>query len=460
MNRLNRYQILLGMILFFQAVLGVMYAVRTPHWQAPDEPAHFNYVRALAETGAFPVLQQGDYDQAFLEKIKSEKFPPDLSIDSIRYEAHQPPLYYVAALPVYLAARVLGADIVLALRLLNVALAIVLSLVAFRIFRYVFPGNELLPLVGVGVMATVPMHVAMTAAINNDTLAEVVVGVILLLAVRRLHGEMTGRRFLVMGGLAYGIALLTKTTIYSTAALLVAAEVGYRQIVEARQSAQETRRGTLRPRMPALGTAGKTLAPLFGISLALSGLWFARNALVYGASDLFGWGRHDAVVAGQTTTAQWIAANGLRNTLIDLFAISFKSFWAQFGWMGVLVSDRIYVFLFVLSAAASLGAVLMLARLWREREGLGSETRWTWLLLGLLLALVIAADAYYNLKFFQPQGRYLFYGLIPIAALWSGGLYELLNARYARVVFALLYVVMLGLCYVSLVWYIVPQLAR
>jgi hypothetical protein len=456
---LNRTRAVLAIILFFQALLGVMYAVRTPHWQAPDEPAHFNYVRALAETGAFPVLQQGDYDQAYLERIKSEKFPPELAIDSIRYEAHQPPLYYVAATPVYLAARALGADVVLALRLLNVALAIVLSLIAYRIFGHVFPGNSLLPLAGVGIMATVPMHIAMTAAINNDTLAEVVVATILLLALARLNGKVTGRRFLVLGGLAYGIALLTKTTIYSGAALLIAAEAGYQTIVAARGRAAVT--GEVRPGPgPALGAAGRTLVPLFVIALALSGFWFARNATVYGANDLFGWARHDAVVAGQTTTAQWIEANGLGNTLIDLFAISFKSFWAQFGWMGVLVSDRIYVFLFVLSAAATAGALFMLARMWRERDSLSRETRWTWVLLGLLLALVIGADAYYNLKFFQPQGRYLFYGLIPIAALWAGGLYELLNTRYARIVFALLYIVMLGLCYVSLAWYIVPQLAR
>jgi hypothetical protein len=176
--------------------------------------------------------------------------------------------------------------------------------------------------------------------------------------------------------------------------------------------------------------------------------------------DLFGWARHDAVVAGQPTTAEWIAAHGLRDTVFDLLTISFRSFWAQFGWMGVLVDERIYFFLFLVSACAALGAILMLARRRRERKEWGSASRWTWALLGLLLALVVAADAYYNLKFFQPQGRYLFYALIPIAALWSGGLYELLNARYAALALGVLYVVMLALDYAALVWFIVPQLAR
>src|SRR5581483_9653585 len=94
----------LAVVLVMQLCMGVLYATRTPRWQAPDEPAHFNYVRALAETGTFPVLRQGDYDQAYLERLKSEKFPPELSIDIVRYESHQPPLYYLLAAPVYLLA--------------------------------------------------------------------------------------------------------------------------------------------------------------------------------------------------------------------------------------------------------------------------------------------------------------------------------------------------------------------
>lgn len=457
---LNSSRLVLAVILFFQIVFGVMYAMRTPRWQAPDEPAHFNYVRVLAETGVFPVLQQGDYDAAYLEKIKSEKFPPELPVDSIRYEAHQPPLYYLLAVPLYLGAQALGADVVLALRLWSVFLGLLISLTAFRIFRFVFPANPLLRLAGVGLIATLPMHIAMSAAINNDTLAEVVVATILLLAILRVQGQIERKRFLVLGGLGYGIALLTKTTIYSSAVLLLAAEIGHQQIFAARNGASAARFTTLRPSMPALLAAGKTLLPLLAIAFALSGAWFVRNALTYGVTDMFGWQRHDLVVAGQTTTAQWIATNGLRNTLIDLVAISAKSFWAQFGWMGVLVNDRIYVLLFGLSAAASLGALIHLARLWHQRRAYPSEVRWTWLLLGLLLALVVAADVYYNLKFFQPQGRYLFYALIPIAALWAGGLYELLNARYVRLVFALLYVALLGLDYIALAWFIVPQLAR
>lgn len=457
---LNHTRIILLVILFFQLVLGVMYAVRTPRWQAPDEPAHFNYVRTLAETGAFPVLQQGDYDQQYLEKIKAAKFPPELAIDSIRYESHQPPLYYALAAPFYLAARAAGLDPVVVLRLLNVALALALSVMAYWIFRAVFPAQPLLRLAAVGLMATLPMHIAMSAAVNNDALAELVLAVILLLAARRLYGKLHWRRYVLLGGLAYALALLTKTTIYSSGALLIVGELGAQQIAAARQGASVRRWATLALRPQALLKAGRTIVPLFGLALLISLPWFVRNAMTYGVTDLFGWTRHDAVVAGQPTTAAWIARYGVRTVLFDFFAISFKSFWAQFGWMGVLVNDRIYVLLGVLTLTAALGVALWLARLLRSPRAFPSEARWMWLLLGILVLLAAGAHVYYNLKYVQPQGRYLFPGLIGIAAFGAAGLNEWLNARYARWVFGLLYLAMLALDYIALAWFIVPQLAR
>jgi 4-amino-4-deoxy-L-arabinose transferase-like glycosyltransferase len=110
--------LLLVLILGIYAALGVLFAARTPAWQAPDEPAHYNYVRYLAQSGQFPVLQMGDYPSAYLEQIKSQHFPPDMSIDAIRYEFHQPPLYYVLAAPLF----ALTGGSLLVLRLFSVLL--------------------------------------------------------------------------------------------------------------------------------------------------------------------------------------------------------------------------------------------------------------------------------------------------------------------------------------------------
>src|SRR2546425_6914846 len=88
-------------IVWAYTLLVALYAVHTPPWQVPDEPAHFNYVRVIAEQATLPVLQAGDYNQAYLDDIKARHFPAGMSIDPIRYESHQPPLYYVVEAPFY-----------------------------------------------------------------------------------------------------------------------------------------------------------------------------------------------------------------------------------------------------------------------------------------------------------------------------------------------------------------------
>src|SRR5512135_1174920 len=103
--KLSRPPALLALILLLYLVLATLYAVYTPPWQAPDEPAHYNYIRYVAQNGSFPVLHMGDYPHAYLEQIKAAGFPPSMPIDSIRYEFHQPPLYYALAAVVFTAAH-------------------------------------------------------------------------------------------------------------------------------------------------------------------------------------------------------------------------------------------------------------------------------------------------------------------------------------------------------------------
>ena len=433
-------------ILALYLVLGALYALRTPPWETPDEPAHFNYVRYIAEHGALPELKAGDYDQAYLEAIKAAKFPASMPIDSIRYASHHPPLYYLLAAPLYLIARPAGLYSALyALRFFSLALGLIVLVIAFRVLSEIFGNDSLTVLASVGLMATVPMHLAMNAAVNNDTLAEVVVALVLLISIWRAKGKIDDRRFILAGGISYGLALLTKETIYMSAVLLVGAEMLYR-----RSRTHDTR--------SLLALSLRLLVPLFAVALVLSAPWFIRNAVTYGPTDLLGWARHDAVVVGQPTTAEWVARYGLSHIVADFFIITFKSFWALFGWMGVLVNDRIYVGLFVPVSVALLGLVLSSWRVVRERKTLASEPGRGIVLLALLLGVILAEHVWYNLKFVQPQGRYLFPALIPIAAFLAMGLQELVVERYRRVVFVLLYLALLTLDYISLAWFIVPQL--
>ena len=165
----------LALIIATYLVVGALFAVYTPAWQVPDEPAHYNYIRHLAEQGRVPVLQEGDYLQDYLEKIKSQKFPRHLSIDPIRYEFHQPPLYYLLATPVFK----LFDGALLPLRLLSVALGAGLVYSAYRVALSVCPAQPVLALGTAAFVAFVPMHVAVTAAVSNDTLSELLMALAL-----------------------------------------------------------------------------------------------------------------------------------------------------------------------------------------------------------------------------------------------------------------------------------------
>src|SRR5262245_46007342 len=93
--------LLLVPIVLAYGYLAVGYARATPRWNNPDEPAHVNVVRQIATTGTLPVLAEGDWDQSLLDRLTSSWFPNDYEVEGIRYEGHQPPLYYLLAAPVY-----------------------------------------------------------------------------------------------------------------------------------------------------------------------------------------------------------------------------------------------------------------------------------------------------------------------------------------------------------------------
>jgi len=393
-------RLIFGVILCTYLLLGGLYAAYTPAWQAPDEPAHYNYVRYLAESGRFPVLHYGDYPHAYLEQIKSARFPPDMSIDPIRYEFWQPPLYYVLAAPLY---RLFGGAL-LPLRLLSVILGAGVVAMAYAIVLAWRPGDTTLALAAAAFVAFIPMHLTMVASVNNDPLAELLLAAVMLLLIR-LSKEATwsprGCRYLVAIGLLLGLGLVTKATVYIAIPLGVIALLLLK----------------LRP----APLAGRTLA-LFGVALALAIPWYVRNLALYGWPDLLGVRNHDAVVVGQLRTEDYLAAVGGVTYLKNFTLTSFQSFWGQFGWMAVPMDRRIYLALALLSALIGAGCVLAV---WRRRTAAGAD----FVLIALWLTFTILIYVYYNLSLVQFQGRYLFPALIPIGILAALGLREITSRR-------------------------------
>jgi hypothetical protein len=143
--------------------------------------------------------------------------------------------------------------------------------------------------------------------------------------------------------------------------------------------------------------------------------------MVYGNLDVLGRQRHDLVVSGQPRTVLgWDALGHFAQT-------SFNSFWAQFGWMGILVDQRYYQALAVACALALAGLTVWLARRWGSQP---AATRWGLALLGLLFALIFGGMVQYNLDYIQPQGRYLFPAAVTVALALALGLAEMGETRW------------------------------
>ncbi|HUT18080.1 MAG TPA: DUF2142 domain-containing protein [Anaerolineae bacterium] len=419
-----RAPIALAAIVVVYLALGVLYATLTPPWQVPDEPAHYNYVRHLVEERRLPVLQQGDYDQAYLSEIVDQKFDPAYPIDSIRYEYHQPPLYYLLLAPVY----ALSGGALLPLRLTSVLLGAGVVIVAYLVVHKAYPSRTGLALGTAAFLAFIPQHIAMNAGVQNDPLAELILGLVLLRLVSWLRSDTawTTRQHAVTG-VIIGLGLLTKLSAYVAVPLaLVAVVLKYSGSYPRRGRTSERERG-FEGRGLDVQAALAALAALLLPALLLGLPWFVRNAVVYGSLDFTGLGRHAEVVQGQLTTAQWIARYGWRQLPGAFVRTTFRSFWGQFGWMAVPMEWRVYLALRVFSIFAGVGLVFRLVDAWDA----GRRPSASLLLLLCSGILTLGSYLWYNLSFYQAQGRYLFPALIPIGLAWTLGLEESLRRRTA-----------------------------
>lgn len=380
-------------------IVAGLFAVRVPDWQAPDEPAHYNVVRQIAERGCCPLIEQGDWDQTLLENLKSTKFTPFRYSDvplreailTVEYEDHQPPLYYMLLAPVYSLTN----GSLAALRLASVVIGAGVVIAAYAVSLRAFRGEYGVAWAAAAFVAFLPQHVHILASVNNDALAWALCGAILWASIDYADGGRTPPWAL---GLLVGAALLTKSTAYLMGGVALVAVW------------MRIERFSLRPFVSYLVPA-----------VVLGLLWWLRNIAIYGFPDFLGLREHDAVVVGQTRTAEYIAQFGTSQYIADALQTTVTSFFGQFGWMGIplwSVSPWIQSAL-VGVTLVGLGAAAFRAFL---HQGEMRAARGTWTLFGLTALLSILMVIYYNTSFVQFQGRYAYPLLIPLAITVALGL--------------------------------------
>jgi 4-amino-4-deoxy-L-arabinose transferase-like glycosyltransferase len=390
-------RMVLGLVLLAYGVLGALYAARTPAWQVPDEPAHYNYIGHLAQEGCCPIIAQGDWDNAYLESIKAAQFSTEAlagRLTSIDYEDHQPPLYYVLAVPVF---ALTNGDL-LAMRLFSVLLASGVIIGIWGAAR-----NMGLPVYVAALAAAsagfLPQFLAMVAGVNNDALALPIAALTLSLLCAYVCADQPPRYCYWGILLLLGAAFLTKLTVYPLAGC-----AGLAVLIR-----------VWRTRAP-FGQAIKHGLIFLLPALIMAAPFWGRNLATYPGFDPLAQAAHDRVVVGQLTRADYVAEVGETAWRERFASTLFNSFWGQFGWMAVPLPGWMYQALLAACGMAGLGLLIGLLR-WRPSRRQSEAA----LLLGLMFALTAGAVLWYNLKFVQFQGRYLYPALTGIALLWALG---------------------------------------
>ncbi len=445
----------LTLLLLVYLGVGSAFALLTPDWQVPDEPAHFNYVRQVStHRGCCPIIEVGDWDQNAMWDLIGEGFPPGSDLSAFQYEDHQPPLYYQLASLIYNLGHDEAVQLKL-LRLLSVIYGAGVVYCAYALGKAVVPDRPGVALGAAAFVAFLPQHVAMMAGVNNDSLAELLIAITLLATVYYVLGLVKENQRL--GQLLASIMLLLLTVLLIVHRVPIMVGVVFLALIALGAWSYLDNPagdwplwgiGILLGLIFATKVTGYWLALLIPLALLLrawpikdwrafrrqlvfvlvpalllGGLWWLRNIGIYGFPDFLGLGAHNLVVADQPRTAAQIAQMGFGPYLSESLQLTFDSFWGQFGWMTLPLQDGMYRVLLALTLVAFGGlfvdAVLLHPRAQIERR---PHMRTAWALLWLAIGLTLLAYVYYNTEFLQRQGRYLFPALIPIGIFIALGL--------------------------------------
>jgi len=358
----------------------------------PDEPAHMLYVESIA-SGHIPVFSSKNGD----------------------YEAHQPPLYYIIAA---CADKLAPSDPDKAVhvdRWAATLLAVALIWVTFFVVREVLPDRPNIAAATAAIVALIPMNLSLGSSVGNDTAANLVFALYLLVVERYFRRPEKHILYGVLLAIVLGAGVWTKSSTLLLFPLTLAALV----------CASALRL------IPTKAAAVSGLIAFAG-SAALSLPWLLRNQRLYGdllaEKVIF----HD-LASRNVAPSALIGALGQTWYIERFFAWTFASYWGVFDSMNLFLPTNVYVCIAVVSIPVLIWGSIALAKTRTTVLERASLLQWV-----LLVLLTVFAYVQYNVHFFQVQGRYLYPALIPLTAAAVYGLAEITPKRYAQWVAAAL----------------------
>ncbi len=412
-------------ILLFYLVFGAAYLVATPVFEANDEIWHFGYVEHVRETGALPVQlfdgaetsyqQHGSQPPLYYGLVALLTSP--LNIDDVEHyrrlnphvTSNQPGAFGNKNLIIHdeTLSPIHGTGLaVWVARLFGLALGFGTIFFVYKIGELIAPQRSTVAFVAAAITGLNPMFIFVSTSVNNDVLAMILNGALVLLMLRTLRDGFS-LRYSIAIALLFALSSITKLTSLPLLPVLigVALFVYYKS---------RDRRGLL-----------IFICLLALCWLVIAGWWFWRNIELYGEPF------------GMITMANIAGPRGINFSLVDLFAEyqQFRmSYWGLFGALNIQVTGIFYVLLDLVTLLSGVGCIFLILQ---------------------LLAISDLAYARYELA-------HLLTLLSALVLLWLGLLYwsTLTRAAEGRTLFPLVSVVspLLAVGFVEVVWWIVFSL--
>ena len=273
---------LLAWLVVLCLVRGVVYALVTPPWLAPDEPGHVAYARLLSEQG-WPLRENETtiaVEQDLLASLSRWQFwqrigrptpnPLPLSFlhdrDLVRQVGDEPPLYYL--FPAILGRATQSPEALLYLmRVVSTLLTTLAVIFVALSARELFPQRPVLQAAIVALPALAPMVAYIGSSANNDAAAILVSTATLWLMLRGIGDGWPWRRATALALLLVLAVLAKKTAVFLwLLAVLTAAAAAWRWL----------RRRSRRWRWGVWGGMAVVLAACF------AGVWLWRGATAEG----------------------------------------------------------------------------------------------------------------------------------------------------------------------------------
>jgi 4-amino-4-deoxy-L-arabinose transferase-like glycosyltransferase len=417
--RMKHERFWIAVIILLFVILGVVYSLATPIFEASDELWHYPVVKHIADGRGLPVQKPGV--QALWQQ-----------------EGSQPPAYYaLAALvtawidtddlsevrwlnPLANTGKPLAAGnknlvihterdafpwrgsalAVHLVRFLSVLLGACVVYLTYFLAREVSPQRSDLALAAAALVAFNPMFLFISGSVNNDNLIVPLATLILCLIVRTLRQGWLGNGRAFLLGLLLGLAALTKLSglalLPLTAAVLV--------VVAARRRAW--------------GALFRWGALIAAPVLVVAGWWYLRNWQLYGDPtglnamlDIAG--RRPEPFTFQRLKSEF---QGFR-----------LSYWGVFGGFNVIAPQPVYWVYDLLVVAGMAGWAAWLIR---RRGQWRSPAAERLLVLAVWILLVLVALIRWTAQTYASQGRLAFPAIGAIAVLVAFGLAGWLARRW------------------------------